>query len=291
MTAASHVLLVHGAWHGGWAWDVLRPHLHEPGWTTAVVDLPSAGGDGTLADDAATVRAALDAAPGPTVVVGHSYGGQVISEACAGRSDVAHLVYVCAFQLEVGESLLAAVGGSPPWWFEVDEAAGRYRVREPVTRFFADVDPAVAADAAARLTTQTVASFTAALTAAAWHDIPSTYLACTADRAIPVEAQRQMAQRAGTVHTLETSHSPFLAAPELVADLVAGAARRPSAVPGGPAREERADQEGQRQQPERDGHRRLDRTEVTAGRHRDGRTTALQREATEEHRAEDGDAE
>jgi pimeloyl-ACP methyl ester carboxylesterase len=113
------LLLVHGAWHGAWAWRPLLDHLD--GLDVRTVDLPSSGADpatlGDLRADAEVVRAALAGTDGPVVVVGHSYGGAVVSEAATADSGAAHLVYLCAFQLDAGESLLAAVGGqAPPWW-------------------------------------------------------------------------------------------------------------------------------------------------------------------------------
>jgi pimeloyl-ACP methyl ester carboxylesterase len=113
------LLLVHGAW----ARDPLLDHLD--GLDAHTVDLPSSGTDpatlGDLRADAEVVRAALAGIDGPAVVVGHSYGGMVVTEAATAETGAAHLVYVCAFQLDEGESLLAAVGGQAPPWWEVHE--------------------------------------------------------------------------------------------------------------------------------------------------------------------------
>ena len=87
------VVLVHGAWHGPWCWEALTPYLDEAGIAHVEVDLPFTGHD----DDVAATGAVLDAIAGRKVLVGHSYGGLVISGAGAGRSDLSHLVYVCAF--------------------------------------------------------------------------------------------------------------------------------------------------------------------------------------------------
>ena len=222
MTAATNVLLVHGAWHGAWCWSSLLPELS--GFSVTTVDLPSAGAGGDLAADAAVVRAALDGIDGPAVVVGHSYGGQVVSEATQGRDDVAHLVYLCAFMLDTGESLLGALGGQAPPWFVVDEAAGTTTVSTPYEVFYGDVDPSVAAEFPPLLRPQTLSSFGSPLTGAGWHTIPSTYVGCTQDQAIPYPAQQAMSARAGSVVTLETSHSPFVSAPADVAAVVRAAA-------------------------------------------------------------------
>jgi pimeloyl-ACP methyl ester carboxylesterase len=214
----ARVVLVHGAWHGGWAWDQVLPLLKEAGHDPVAVDLPSAGGTGSVADDAAVVRAAVEQSSEPTVVVAHSYGGIPTTVATAGSAEVQHLVYVCAFMLDQDESLLGALDHVVPPWIGVDEPAGVSRVLDPMAAFYLDVDPEQAESAVARLRTQTLASFADPITAAGWHDIDSTYILCTEDRAIPYAAQQAMSARAGTVRTMESSHSPFLSQPrELVA--------------------------------------------------------------------------
>jgi len=218
-------MLVHGAWHGGWAWDPLLPHLLGAGLDVEVVDLPSSGGGGgDLAADAAVVRDALRANPWPTVVVGHSYGGIVVSEAAAGEPNVMSVVYLTAFMLDVGESLLGALGGEVPGWIEVDAGAGVSRVPDPVPVFYADLPDVVAQGYASRLSEQSTASFAAPQTAAAWRDVPSVYVTCTQDRAIPYPAQQAMSARARVVYTLESSHSPFASHAAEVAAIIATAA-------------------------------------------------------------------
>lgn len=113
------VVLVHGAFHGGWCWDRIVPGLTGAGLTPVVVDLPGHGvGDpgpvGDLSDDAAHVRAGLDGCAGPVLLVGHSYGGAVITEAAAGRADVGHLVYLAAMVPDVGETIGGASAGVDP---------------------------------------------------------------------------------------------------------------------------------------------------------------------------------
>ncbi|MCW2507931.1 MAG: hypothetical protein JWP68_1079, partial [Modestobacter sp.] len=106
------LLLVHGAWHTSWAWQPLIAELSDIDVVT--VDLPSSGTDpqalGDLTADADVVRAALAGIEGPVVVVGHSYGGLPITEAATAEDGVAHLVYLCAFQLDVGDSLVSSLG-------------------------------------------------------------------------------------------------------------------------------------------------------------------------------------
>jgi pimeloyl-ACP methyl ester carboxylesterase len=206
------LLLVHGAWHGAWAWEPLWRRLVDEGWTVRTVDLPSSGSTAGLDADVQRVRDLLAAHPVPTLVVGHSYGGIVVSEACAGVDHVVGLGYVCAFLLDVGESLAGALPALPDW-IEVDGPAGVTRARRPEQVFFADLPGDLAAASAARLQPQSLASFTTPQTQAAWRALPSAYLLCEQDRAIPPSAQEAMSDRAGRVVRLASGHSPFLSQP------------------------------------------------------------------------------
>jgi pimeloyl-ACP methyl ester carboxylesterase len=222
--ADTPIVLVHGAWHGGWAWDPLTERLRAAGRDVTTVDLPSSGASadslGDLAADAGCVRAALDSIGGDKILVGHSYGGQVISEASAGRSDVAHLVYVCAFMLDPGASLLGLLGGEVPDWIELVAGGSALRSHQHDVIFYADVDTDVAHAASERLELQSTASFGSELTGAGWREIDSTYIVCEFDMAIPPAQQIKMASNAGTVHRLASSHSPFLSMPDAVAGIV-----------------------------------------------------------------------
>jgi len=225
-------LLVHGAWHGAWAFDALGALLEGAGLRWHAVDLPSAGSSADLAADAAVVRRALAERPVPTVVVGHSYGGIVISEAAAGVGHVRGLVYLCAFMLDIGQSLASAQNFQFPGWVAVDEQAGTLTVRTPVDVFYNDCADAVADAAAARLVPQSLASFAAPQTAAAWRKHHSVYVVCERDQAIPPAAQDAMAARADVVERLDRSHSPFLSAPvELVGVMLRAARAAIAAAP------------------------------------------------------------
>jgi pimeloyl-ACP methyl ester carboxylesterase len=188
------------------------------------VDLPSSGGIAELADDSAVVRASLKANPARTLVVGHSYGGAVISDACATSGNVTGLVYLCAFMLPESMSVLDAVEHEVPPWIEVDMETGMATVPDPRTAFYHDCDPAAAAAAAARLKPQCMGAFAAESTEAAWKDLPSTYLICEQDNAIPVAAQEGMSGAAETVVRMDASHSPFMSRPDEVAEIIAKAA-------------------------------------------------------------------
>ncbi|MGQ0625925.1 MAG: alpha/beta hydrolase [Sporichthyaceae bacterium] len=219
-------LLVHGAWHGGWCWAELQAALTERGFAARTVDLPSVGGIAELADDAAVVRAALAERPVPTVLVGHSYGGAVISEAGADAAHVRHLVYLCAFMLPAGMSVLDAVEHEVPAWIEVDMDTGMATVPDPRTAFYLDCAETAAAEATARLQPQCMGAFAAEQSAAAWQQLPSTYLICTEDNAIPASAQEAMSAGAHTVVRMDASHSPFMSQPGAVADVLIAAAGR-----------------------------------------------------------------
>jgi pimeloyl-ACP methyl ester carboxylesterase len=211
------LLLVHGAWHGSWCWDSLRAVLDGDGWTTRTVDLPSAGQQAGVRDDARAVLDELERIDGPVVVVAHSYGGIPVSEAVAEADSVPHLVYLAAYQLDVGESLLGHHGAPVP-----PEPHGFQAVPDhPVPMFYGDVPEPEAEEAARRLVPQSTKSFSDTLTQAGWHTIPSTYVVCENDQALAPQNQEALAARAGAVHRIASHHSPFLSMPEELAALLA----------------------------------------------------------------------
>ena len=218
--SSSSALLVPGSWHGAWAYDDVAPRLTGAGVKVTVIDLPSNDGAAGLADDAAAIRSALDEIGEPTVVVGHSYGGIAVSEGAAGSPEAVGLVYLAAFMLDVGESLLDAMQHQLPDWISLDQAAGSHIAERSEEVLYGDCSPEVAAAAAARLSRQSVAAIATPQTAAAWRSLPSTYLICEEDRAVPPHVQEAMAARASTVRRVPTSHSPFFSRPDDVAGVV-----------------------------------------------------------------------
>lgn len=215
------LLFVHGAWHGAWCWDTLRSVLSARGWSTHAVDLPSASGTKPgpgLEVDAQAVRHALQAIDGSVAVVAHSYGGMPVTQAAADDPDVVHLVYLAAFMLDAGQSVLAAVGGHvPPWW---DVRDGTVTVRQPHQVFFADVPARDADNATSRLRKHSLRAFTDELTTASWKSIPTTYIVCEQDQAIPPAAQVAMSASATAVLRLPGGHSPYLSRPSELATVV-----------------------------------------------------------------------
>jgi hypothetical protein len=232
MPSTATVLLVHGAWHGPWVWDALVEEM--PDLRVRTVALPSVGRDvATLGDmhaDAAAIRAVATAVRGPVLVCAHAYGGVPATQGVADLANVVGLVYLCAFQLDVGESVAGAAGGRPPDWWDVHADEGYVDALRPLEVFYTDVDEALARGAITRLGHQSLAALGQRVTKVAWRSVPSTYVVCEHDRAIPVAAQEAMAGRAGRVLRIPSAHSPFLSRPAQLA----GVLRAELAVAGQP---------------------------------------------------------
>ena len=144
------------------------------------------------------------------------------SEGAAGAENVSHIVYLTAFMLDEGESLYGLVGGEPPdWWSFTDDRRALIASR-PEEIFYNDMDAEAVETAAAALQLQRFDAIAQELRGAAWREIPSTYVICERDNAIPVPAQEMLSQRAGTVHRLDASHSPMLSQPDAVVEIIRG---------------------------------------------------------------------
>ena len=199
------VVLVHGAFSAPSAWDRVAARLHHDGYTTVTPALALHG----VAGDVATVQAALDAIPGPKILVGHSYGGFVVSNASADRSDVRALVYTAAFVPDQGETINdLGAGYAPPAFLAPPFPPGHLLFDQDG---LAVIDPAHFRDdfaqdlnrrrAAALAAAQTPTSLDILFTPSGpvgWHSIPSWYAVSAADRIIDPALQRAMATRAGS---------------------------------------------------------------------------------------------
>lgn len=224
--SARPVVLVHGAWHGAWCWDKVVGELGQRQVPVTTIDLPFEG----LEADVAAARNAIRDAGDDAVVVGHSYGGAVISAAASGLDNVAHLVYLCAFMLAENDDIAALLARYPsPLGKYLRQVDGRTTV-DPAGAaeiFYADCEPHDVDDALARLRSVPGANLRPkGAPPPAWRDIPSTYVVCTQDRAIAPELQWQMAARATHILEWPTSHSPFLSAPDRVVDLLSELSNR-----------------------------------------------------------------
>lgn len=213
------VLFVHGALvrDGDWWWHRMVEPLSRYGLRTGTVELPSCVGPGDLADDAAAVRAAVEAADEPVALIGHSYGGTVVTEAGAGA---AHLVYLASVLADEGRSH-GSYGSGPATWVRPNDDGTLGLIGDDLRPlFFHDCDDDTYEQALARAARQDARALLGLVTAPAWRSVPSTYLVCADDRAVPPATQREEGRRAGRVVELPTGHHPFLSRPDLLAQVI-----------------------------------------------------------------------
>ena len=226
------VVFVHGACvrDGSWWWHLAAAALEERGISSIAPALLSCGeGDrpagqhGPGLPDVAAVRAVLTEADEPIVVVAHSYGGIVVAEAAVGVEMVRHLVFVSSYLPEPGESLSTFGADAPPSFLDFDPDGGTFGARPELfaETFAQDCPPDIARDAAALLVRQTLAVTQQTIRAAAWHDLPTTYVVCTEDKGTPAAAQREFSRRADKAIEVAAGHHPFLSQPQTVADIIA----------------------------------------------------------------------
>ena len=229
-------VLVHGAWHGAWCWDQIVPLLEGEGHTVLTPDLPGHGDDAspvsemTLESYARRVQATLESAPEPAVLVGHSMGGMVVTQAAEYAPErIRRLVYLTAFLPADGQSLVDLAGS-----FEgadnvqpnlvVDEETGTCVVAEGAAEwlFYGECTPEAAAHAQSMLRPEALAAFPTPVrvSEAGAGSIPRAYIECLRDQAITHGLQRHMVERlpCDPVFSIDTDHSPFLSRPRELAD-------------------------------------------------------------------------
>jgi pimeloyl-ACP methyl ester carboxylesterase len=226
MSEKPNIVLVHGAWADGSSWSAVIESLQADGYTVAAPQFPET----SLAADVARLRQTLRRLPGPTVVVGHSYGGQIMSALGTDSNGVAALVYVAAFGLGEGESLGALLGGGPPTpalaHLIVDEQGFAWLPEEDFVGHFAS---GVAPDRARVLYAVqqglSMSTFEDVMGVPAWKSRPCFYLVAQGDEAIPPDAERMFAQRMGA-RTVEVSagHLAMVSHPAEVVALIEEAA-------------------------------------------------------------------
>ncbi len=231
-----NIVLVHGGFVDGSGWEGVYRRLRKQGFTVSVVQNPTT----SLGDDVVAAERVLDQQEGTAILVGHSYGGVVITEV-GNHPKVAGLVYITAFAPDAGESVASLIKDPPPGapvppilpprngYLLLDKA-------KFAASFAADLPPELAAFMADSQLPWGVEALQGSVTQPAWKSKPNWYLVATDDRMIPPPAQRLMAQRAGaTISEVAASHSVYVSQPDAVARLIAmaaeaSAARRPTAV-------------------------------------------------------------
>ena len=227
----NNIVLVHGGFVDGAGWEGVYKILKRGGFSVSIVQNPTL----SLEDDVAVTKRILAAQDGPAILVGHSYGGAVITEA-GNDAKVAGLVYITAFAPDKGESVAALIKNAPPGapvppilppqdgFLFLDKA------KFPAS-FAADVDAEKAAFMADSQVPWGVAALSGTISEPAWRAKPSWYLIATDDKMIPPDAQRFMSKRAGsTVVEAKGSHAIYVSQPSAVAALIEQAARKVKAA-------------------------------------------------------------
>jgi pimeloyl-ACP methyl ester carboxylesterase len=222
-TGIKNVVLVHGAFADGSGWEAVARILEKHGYTVSIAQPPET----SYAEDIKSTKAVIDAMDGPVVLVGHSYGGSIITEA-GNDPKVSALVYIAAFALNDGESCASIEQALPQaskafkpdgdgnWWIEQEHFAAD---------FAADVPPAVSHFMAQSQVPISTDSFTHKVTSPAWKTKPTWYMVATADRSINPDQERMMAKRANAkVVEVNASHVAYMSHPKETAKLIEEAA-------------------------------------------------------------------
>jgi pimeloyl-ACP methyl ester carboxylesterase len=222
----NNIVLVHGGFVDGSGWEGVYKTLKKNGYNVSIVQNPTL----SLQDDVAVTKRTLASQDGPAILVGHSYGGAVITEA-GNDPKVAGLVYITAFAPDKGESVSSLIANPPPGapippiLPPQDGYLFLDRAKFPAS-FAADVDAGKAAFMADSQVPWGVEALSGKISEPAWKRKPSWYLIATDDKMIPPDAQRAMAKRAGsTVAEAKGSHAIYVSRPEPVAALIEQAAK------------------------------------------------------------------
>lgn len=226
MSDLPNVVLVHGAWADGSCWSGVIEKLQAKGYEVTAPQFPETSTE----DDVDRLRQVLARQDGPTVLAGHSYGGQIMTALGADAPDVVGLVYVAAFGIDEGESLGALLGGGPPTPaianLEVDEQGfGWLPEADFVGHFAADLDPARARVLHAVQQPLAMSTFEYTMGVPAWKSSPSWFVVAANDEAIPPDAERQFAERMGaTTVEVDAGHLVMVTHPDTVVELIEKAA-------------------------------------------------------------------
>jgi pimeloyl-ACP methyl ester carboxylesterase len=226
MDGRPKIILVHGAWADGSCWSDVIERLQAEGFAVRAPQFPLS----SLDDDVARLREVLEFQDGPTIIVGHSYGGQIMTALEEDTPNVVGLVYIAAFGLDEGESLGALLSQgpvTPALAHQFTDSRGFVWLSEDdfVNHFAGDVDPKRARVMYAVQQALASSAFTDVMGIPAWKSVPSWYLVAENDEAIPPDAERQFAARMGaTTVEIPSSHVAMVSHPAEVADLVENAA-------------------------------------------------------------------
>ena len=226
-----NVVLVHGGFVDGSGWEGVYRALTKSGHSVTVVQNPTI----SLADDVAVTKRAIAAQDGPVILVGHSYGGAVVTEA-GNDPKVAAVVYIAAFAPDAGESVASLIKDPPPGApvppILPPQDGFLFLDRSKFQASFADdVEGSAAKFMADSQVPWGLDALSGAITQPAWRSKPSWYLVATNDRMIPPDAQRAMSKRAGsTVVEVEGSHAVYVSQPQAVASLIETAMKGASAA-------------------------------------------------------------
>jgi pimeloyl-ACP methyl ester carboxylesterase len=224
-TNATNIVLVHGGWADGSGWSKQIPILRNAGHNVIAVQLPTH----SLADDVETVKRAISHIGGPVTLVGHSYGGEVITNAAYNNPNVTGLVYIAAFAPDEGQSLSSFADPSkfPKDLFILDSGGFIYLNPEIFRENFAnDVDPAEADVMAIVQKPFNQSIFIEKSGPPAWKQLPTWYQISDADHMIPPDVQRQFAERMNaTTLSLNASHASYVSHPNEIADFILNATK------------------------------------------------------------------
>jgi pimeloyl-ACP methyl ester carboxylesterase len=232
MSGRPNIVLVHGAWADGSCWSGVIERLQAEGFQVRAPQFPLS----SLADDVARLRQVLEFQDGPTIVVGHSYGGQIITALGSDAPNVVGLVYIAAFGLDEGESLGALLSQGPvtpalAHLFTDSRGFGWLSEDDFVDHFAADVEPTRARVLYAVQQGLASSAFTDVMGAPAWKSRPSWYLVARNDEAIPPDAERMFASRMGaTTVEVPSSHVAMISHPEEVTELIMAAVETSTAA-------------------------------------------------------------
>jgi pimeloyl-ACP methyl ester carboxylesterase len=222
-----NILLVHGAWADGSCWSDVIALLQARGYTVTAPQFP----ESSLADDVARLRQVLGLLDGPTLVVGHSYGGQIMTALGEETSNVVGLVYIAAFGLDQGESIGALLQAGPPTpalaHLKIDSRGFAWVPEDDfVGHFAADIDPVKARVMFAVQQALSASTLEDVMGVPAWKALPTWYLVAAEDQAIPPDAERAFAERMGaTTVEIQSNHCAMVSHPNEVVSLIETAAR------------------------------------------------------------------